>query len=206
MIRPARLLAVTAVTTVATLAVAGWSVGWSNLLFSADQRGRRLMDEGRYVEATEAFADPMWSGVAHFRGGNFKQAAQIFGGMDTAQAAYDQGNALIMLGKYHEAIARYDRALALRPGWPDAEANRTLARLRAEKMRQTGGDLGDQREGADQIVYDKDKKTESGQDTETTGAAMSDEAARALWLKRVQTRPADFLRARFAYQLLAKTP
>lgn len=30
---------------------------------------------------------------------------------------------------------------------------------------------------------------------------MSDEAVRALWLKRVQTRPADFLRAKFAYQL-----
>ncbi len=30
---------------------------------------------------------------------------------------------------------------------------------------------------------------------------MSDEAVRALWLKRVQTRPADFLRVKFAYQL-----
>jgi Ca-activated chloride channel family protein len=30
---------------------------------------------------------------------------------------------------------------------------------------------------------------------------MSDAAVRALWLKRVQTRPADFLRMKFAYQL-----
>jgi Ca-activated chloride channel family protein len=29
---------------------------------------------------------------------------------------------------------------------------------------------------------------------------MSDEAVGALWLRRVETRPADFLRARFAYQ------
>jgi Ca-activated chloride channel family protein len=34
-------------------------------------------------------------------------------------------------------------------------------------------------------------------------APMSDEAVRALWLKRVQTHPADFLRARFGYQLQA---
>jgi Ca-activated chloride channel homolog len=206
MIRPARLLAITVAVTVAALAVVGWSEGWSNLWSSPDQRGGRLMAEGRYADAAEAFADPMWKGTASFRAGDFKQAAQLFGGLDTAQAAYDQGNALIMLGKYDEAIARYDRALVLRPGWADAEANRRLARLRAERMRQTGGDLGDQREGADQIVYDKDKKNDGGQDTQTVGAAMSDEAARALWLKRVQTRPADFLRARFAYQLQAKTP
>ena len=111
-----------------------------------------------------------------------------------------------MLGKYDEAIARFDRALALRPGWPDAEANRTLARLRAERVRQRGGDAGDQREGADQIVYDKDSKNQQGQQTEVAGAPMSDEAVRALWLKRVQTRPADFLKARFAYQLEAKSP
>ena len=33
---------------------------------------------------------------------------------------------------------------------------------------------------------------------------MSDEQVRALWLKRVQTQPADFLRAKFAYQLQAQ--
>jgi len=30
---------------------------------------------------------------------------------------------------------------------------------------------------------------------------MSDEAIRALWLKRVHTQPADFLRAKFVFQL-----
>lgn len=190
----------------AALAIAAWMVGWANLWSTPDQRGWRLMEERRYAEAALSFADPMWQGTAQFRAGNFKEAAQIFGGMDTAEAAYDQGNALVMLGKYDDAIARYDRALALRPGWPDAEANRTLARLRAEAIRQKGGDAGDQREGADQIVYDKDKKDQQGQQTQVAGAPMSDEAVRALWLKRVQTRPADFLKARFAYQLQAGTP
>lgn len=183
-----------------------WTVGWNDLWASPDQHGRRLMGQERYAEAAKAFADPMWAGVAHFRAGDFKAAAQTFGGIDTAAAAYDQGNALVMLGKYDDAVARYDRALALRPGWADAEANRTLARLRAEKMKQTGADAGDQREGADQIVYDKDKKNQAGQETKTEGTVMSDESIRALWLKRVQTRPADFLRARFAYQLESKTP
>lgn len=191
---------------VAALAVATWSTGWDDLWSTPDQRGRRLLAQGRAADAAAAFADPMWQGVARFRAGEFKEAAQIFGGMDTAEAAYDQGTALVMLGKYDEAVARFDRALALRPGWADAEANRTLARLRAERVRQTGGEAGDQREGADQIVYDRSKKDQRGQETEVAGAPMTDEAVRALWLKRVQTRPADFLKSRFAWQLEAKPP
>jgi Ca-activated chloride channel family protein len=189
---------------VAALAAAIWSVGWADLWSTPDQRGRGLMEKGRYVDAAAAFADPIWRGAALMKAGAFKEAAQAFGGIDTAVSAYDQGNALVMLGKYDEAIGRYDRALALRPSWPDAEANRTLARLRAEKLKSKGGDAGDQREGADEIVYDKDKKDPSGEETRTTGSVMTDEAVRALWLKRVQTRPADFLKARFLYQLGAK--
>jgi Ca-activated chloride channel family protein len=204
--RPLPWLGLAGVLCAVALVGAAWSVGWSGLWLTPDQRGRHLMAEQRYAEAAARFADPMWVGIAQFRAGNFKEAAQTFGGMDTAEAAYDQGNALIMLGKYDEAITRFDRALALRPGWPDAEANRTLATLRAERVKKTGGDQGDQREKPDEIVYDKDKKNTGGQETETTGAPMSDEAVRALWLKRVQTRPADFLKSRFAYQLQAGSP
>ena len=189
---------------VASFAVATWSVGWADIWSTPDQRGRKLMAQERYADAAAAFADPMWRGVALMKAGAFKEAAQTFGGMDTAASAYDQGNALVMLGKYDEAAGRYDRALALRPHWPGAEANRALARLRAEKLKSKGEDAGDQREGADEIVYDKDKKNPSGEDTRTTGSVMTDQAVRALWLKRVQTRPADFLKARFLYQLQAK--
>jgi len=206
MTRPLASMAVVAALAVATLAIGAWQIGWANLWTTPDQRGRRLMAEQDYREAARTFADPMWAGVARFRAGEFKDAAETFGGLATAAAAYDQGNALVMLGKYDDAVGRYDRALALRPGWADAEANRTLARLRAEMMRQKGADAGDQREGADQIVYDKDKKDQEGQTTDVTGAVMSDEAARAIWLKRLQSRPADFLKARFVNQLGSKAP
>ena len=102
-------------------------VSWQDLWSTPDQRGQRLMEAGHYAEAAAQFADPMRRGVAQFRAGDFKAAAETFGGIDTADAAYDQGTALIMLGKYDEAIKRFDRALVLRPGWADAEANRTLA-------------------------------------------------------------------------------
>ena len=163
-------------------------LGWQALWLTPDQRGRVLIDEGRAADAAKAFHDPLWRGVALFRAGEFKEAAQAFAARDTAVGAFDQGNALVMLGQYDDALKRYDRALALRPGWEAALNNREIARIRGER-----------------------KKTEGGEDTTVEAAQpMSDEAVRALWLKRVQTRPADFLRAKFAYQLQAapaeKTP
>ncbi|CAH1668866.1 MULTISPECIES: tetratricopeptide repeat protein [unclassified Chelatococcus] len=185
---------------------AAWSmVGWQALWASPDQRGRWLFERGHYGDAADAFIDPLWRGAALMRAGRFKEAEQAFAGLEGAEAAFDQGNALVMLGRYQEAVSRYDRALALRPGWADATANRNLAALRAERMKAPGGDAGDQREGADQIVYDKDAKNTAGQETEISATAMSDEQVRALWLKRVATKPADFLRARFANQLQASS-
>ncbi|GLS43762.1 tetratricopeptide repeat protein [Methylobacterium brachythecii] len=183
------------------LIVAGGRVGWRNLFLTADQRGQALMERDRPGEAAAAFRDPLRRGVALFRAGEFKLAAQVFGGLDISEGAFDQGNALIMLGKYEDAVKRYDRALQLRPDWPDATANRELARIRAERVRQQGGETGNTDSKPDEVVFDKTKK--GGTDTTVEGERkpLSDDAVRAMWLRRVQTKPADFLRVKFAYQL-----
>lgn len=192
-------------TLILALAVAGFHAGWRNLFLTPDQRGEWLMDRAQYDKAAQSFLDPMQRGVALFRAGRFKEAAALFGGLDTPEAAYDQGNALVMLGKYDQAVIRYDRALVLRPGWTDAQANREIARLRAERMKTQGGDESGGEVPPDEIVFDKTKTDDQkpAEEAPAEGADMSDEAIRASWLKRVQTRPADFLRARFAYQLQA---
>jgi len=177
--------------------------GWRNMLLTPDQRGAWAMRHERYQEAADSFANPLWRGIALFRAGEFKDAAQVLAPVDTAEAAYDQGNALVMLGQYDNAVGRYDRALQLRPRWAEAEANRTLAKLRAERMKTTGGDTGNTDSKPDEVVFDPNKpKGNDGKDDQIAGGEpMSDEAVRALWLRGVQTKPADFLRAKFAYQL-----
>ena len=82
----------------------------------------------------------------------------------------------------------------------------TIAVARAKMTEQKGGDMGDQQIGADEIKYDKNKQP-GGQDTQTEeGQPLTDSSMQALWLRRVQTRPADFLKAKFAYQLAADEP
>ncbi|SFD66639.1 Ca-activated chloride channel family protein [Bosea sp. CRIB-10] len=184
------------------LLVMGYRLGWNDLWLTPDQRGRLLLAQRRPADAAQAFRDPLWRGVALFRAGDFKTASQAFAARDTAEGAYDQANALVMLGQYEDALKRYDRALALRPGWPQALNNREIARIRGERKKTEGGETGNTDDKADEIVFDKTKK--GGEDATVEGdKPMSDEAVRALWLKRVQTRPADFLRAKFAYQLQA---
>jgi Ca-activated chloride channel family protein len=181
------------------------ALAWAGLWFTPDQQGQRYFERNEFAAAAQAFRDPMWQGVAWYRAGEFEKAAQAFGRRDSAEASYNQGNAQLMLGKYNAAIASYDRALEKRPGWNEAVDNRALAAARAKLVEQKGGDMGDQKIGADKVVFDKDAKNNEGQETEVAGGkALSDQAIQALWLRRVQTRPADFLKAKFAYQQAAR--
>jgi len=170
-------------------------------VLTADQKGYREFQQEQYFDAATQFADPMWTGVALFRQGEFEQATGVFAGFDTAASAFNQGNALLMRGNYEEAAERYARALELRPGWDDAITNREIALGRAERLKQEGGDMTGGMLGADDIVYTTGESPPSAGEEQTDGGQpLSESEIRGLWLRQVQTKPADFLSAKFAYQ------
>jgi Ca-activated chloride channel family protein len=177
-------------------------------LLTPDQSAYRDYQSGDFITAAERFADPMWKGVALFRQGDFKQAAGIFAGYDTAVSAYNHGNALVMQGKYGDAAARYERALELNPGWEDAEVNLEVARARADLLKQEGSEGTGGKLGADEIVFFKGKSDPATAEETVEGSQkLTDSEFQATWLRNVQTRPADFLRSKFAYQhSLGKQP
>ena len=184
---------------------ASWLELRSNFFVTADQRGQRLMDDGEFEKAAETFDDPFRQGIAYFQAGDFESAASVFGGLPGAEAAYNQGNAWVMLGKYDNAIAQFDLALAERPEWRAAQTNRDLAAARAERLKFEGGDMTGGMLGADEIVFDQGKNDSDTDQTETVQGhkPLSDEELRTMWLRQVQTTPSDFLKAKFAYQLAA---
>ncbi|MBA0272565.1 VWA domain-containing protein [Stenotrophomonas maltophilia] len=77
-------------------------------------------------------------GVQAYRNGDFTTARKRFEGIDNDAGWYNLGNTLAREGNYDEAIAAYDRALALHPGMADAVANRAVVDA-ARKRRQSGG-------------------------------------------------------------------
>lgn len=181
------------------------TVTWSGCWLTVDQRAQRLFDRGEFTEAAETFTDPMRAGIAWYRAGEFERAEQSFARLGTAEAEFNRGNCLVMRGKYRAAIQRFDRALELRPGWEDAQINREIAAIRADRIRQEGGDMGDQKLGVDEVIFDRTKKNSEGeQDDAPRQESMDAAAIQSLWLRRVQTSPAEFLKAKFAYQRAAR--
>ncbi|MDG2526793.1 tetratricopeptide repeat protein [Stenotrophomonas sp. HITSZ_GD] len=86
------------------------------------------------------------AGVDAYRRGDFAAAQRRFEGIDSDQGWYNLGNALARQGRYDDAIAAYDKALAKHPRMADAVANR--AAVDAARKRNGGhNDDGAQGQG-----------------------------------------------------------
>ena len=179
---------------------------FADLWLTPDQQGQRLLDQGSYAEAAERFVDPLRRGVALYRAGEFEAAAAAFARVDSPEAALNRGNALILLGRYQDAILAFQRALQLHPGWLPAQTNLAIAEARLAALAPPEDDAGGTggKLEADEIVMDNTGRTAKAkeQQLEEGAQSLSDAELRAMWLRRVQTRPADFLKARFALQLV----
>jgi Ca-activated chloride channel family protein len=173
-----------------------------------DQKGDALFRNKKFAEAAKVYTDPFRMGVAQYRNGDFEAAAGTFSRVTGAVGAFNQGNAWLMRGKYDAAIASYQRALNFRSNWQEAQDNQALALARKKLLEYSAKDESKESAQAydpDKIVFDQKGNDKKGEPTELNEGKMSDEELRATWLRRVQTTPGDFLRAKFAYQATAKS-
>ncbi len=76
-----------------------------------------------------------------FRKGNFVHAAQLYDGIDSADAHYNRGNALAKAGQYPQAIEAYDRALG-RQRMDDALANKRAVEAAMKRKPPSGQQPG----------------------------------------------------------------
>jgi Ca-activated chloride channel family protein len=194
---PVALLAVTVLCSLAYCLLSG-----PCSLLSADRQAHRAFSHGDYALAARRFVDPQWRATALYRDGEFAQAAGIWSGWDTATGAFNHGNALLLQGLYEQAAQRYTRSLELQPDWPAAQENRAIALSRAKALEKEGDERTGGMLGADEFVFSPASANNppGDNDTEQVEAGTSDAAMREIWLRQVQTRPADFLRSKFAYQ------
>lgn len=197
------------------LALAALWLLWGSLRnphfwLTASQQGDRLMHHKQYQEAAGTYQNPWQIGTAQYRNGDFEDAAKTFARVPGAKGAYNQGNAYLMHGAYDDAIASYQKALGFQPGWQDAADNMAIARARQKRIDDAGKDRDQESAGAyepDELVFDQDKGSDDNdKPIDMNEQSLSDEALRATWLRRVQTTPADFLQAKFAWQAAHNEP
>jgi len=174
---------------------------WMNLWLTADQQGRYYFERGAFEEAAKHFEDPIWRGVALERTGDFDDAINAFALSDSAEAWYNQGNALAHLGKYSEAVEAYSQALERRHPWVEAQENMALVKSLIPKISKKNDDEEEQEKAPnlppDQIKFDN--KGKQGKKI-AIKANLDPKTVADIWMRNIQTTPADFLRQRFAIQ------
>ena len=175
-----------------------------DLFMTSDQQGRYLFDRGDYGGAAQRFAEPMWKGTAYYRAGDFENAILQFGQVDTDEGWFNLGNAYAGIGNYEEAVGAYDEAVSRRQRFREAEENRrmilALIPPEPEEEEEEFGDAGNL--PPDDIVFDE--KGEKGKVGEMQQSEFTEDQLAELWMRRLQTTPADFMRIKFAVQAVKK--
>jgi len=137
---------------------------WQDLWKTNDQQAQEKYNQESYTQAAEQFKDPLWQGSAHYKAGDYQQALEAFQKSDSAQALYNQGNALAQLQQLDDAIKAYDEALAKNPELVDAKANKELLEQMKKQQESEQDKKGD--ESNKDKEQDQDKNKDQQQDGE----------------------------------------
>jgi Ca-activated chloride channel family protein len=172
---------------------------WIDLWLTRDQQGRYYYEHGDYQKAAEKFEDPLWKGLSFSRARDYEDALNAFALVDSPESWYNQGNALAYLGKYAEAVQAYRQALARRSPWREAQKNMALVASLIPKPKDKKKD--NEEEISPNLPPDQTKFDEKGEKGQKTIQIKADPEKMAdIWMRNIQTTPADFLRRRFAVQ------
>ncbi len=119
----------------------GASAGtFGDLLKTPDQQGQAAFDAGNYAGAARDFTSPEHKAAALYRAGDYEAAAETYASLPGAAEAepgdYNLGNALAKAGRFEDALAAYDKALAKDPEDADAQFNRDLVAKLLEQQKQ----------------------------------------------------------------------
>lgn len=139
---------------------------WDSLWLRADQRARRELGAQRPEEAAELFKDPAWKAAAQYRAGQYEQSVESLAESEVINDVYNQGNALARLGKYEEAIANYEKVLALMPEHEDAKFNKELLEKELEKQEQEQQQQNQDNQNKDQQEEKRDQEEQADNNQE----------------------------------------
>jgi len=178
----------------------GFDFGWKELFLTPDQQGRYAFEKGDYRTAAERFQDPYWRGISFYRSENYDEAVNQFALIESAEAYFYIGNCYARLGGYPAAAESYAQALQIRPGFAEAEENRRLVLSLIEKKKdeEVSEEPVDPTFKADEVKFDD--KGKEGKQGEIDQSLFSDEQKNEMWMRNIQTSPADYLRFRFMKQ------
>jgi len=141
---------------------------WSDLWKTKNQQAQQKFDQKQYQEAAQQFKDPLWQGSAHYKAGNYEEALKSFQQSDSAQALYNQGNALAKLNKLDEAINSYEKALQKNPDLESAKANKALLEQLKKQQESDQNQQGDDQQDGEQQDGDQQNSEEQNENNQNS--------------------------------------
>lgn len=134
------------------------SDAWQSLWKTKNQQAQQAFNAGNFEQAANNFDHEQWQGSAQYKAGNYEQALEHFKKSDSADALYNQGNALAKMEKFTEATKAYEQALAINPNHENAKKNKAIVeQIQKQKQQQQNkdgqsgdGEQQDQQDGDDQ--------------------------------------------------------
>ncbi|MGX9462615.1 VWA domain-containing protein [Shewanella sp. A14] len=145
MLNPALLLT-TAMAFSLTLSQPTQASVWQDLWQTKDQQAQSAFQQGEFAQAADTFKDSQWRAVAYYKAGDYQQALTEFEQDNSAQGLYNQGNALMQLKDYSQAIDRYQKAIEAQSPFTKAAQNLALAQQLLEQQKESPQQQSDKSE------------------------------------------------------------
>ncbi len=178
---------------------------WIDLWLSPNQQGQWYFSQGEYLKAAQLFDHTQWRATAFYSAQEFLIADTLWEKEPGYLALYHRGNALAHQQRYQHAIESYRLSLKLQPDFLPARENLSLVEVLAKQPAAvTDYSSGEKaRLEADEIVFEKntERMRQASENESIEAGQLSSEEVQALWMRRLQSTPSDFLRLKFRYQL-----
>uniref|UniRef100_Q0HWN9 Tetratricopeptide TPR_2 repeat protein n=1 Tax=Shewanella sp. (strain MR-7) TaxID=60481 RepID=Q0HWN9_SHESR len=147
---------------------------WDSLWHTQEQQAMQAYQAEDYANAAQKFETPQWQGAAQYKAGEYEQALKSFEQDSSANGLYNQGNALMQLGKPDKAKERYQAALDKQPEFPQAKANLELAeKLLNQQQSQQNADNQDKQSQGDQNQQGQDQNDQQQGQNQQQGDQQS---------------------------------
>ena len=176
--------------------------------FTSDQQAQLAYNRGDFEKAAELFSlqskeSLYWKGIAFYKANRFKDAQQTFFAIQTPEAAFYEANSYAQQKLWDQALETYDKALSLKPDFPEAMINREkIAAIMVELEEKRARRRSEQREQAmdkaDEIIVDDEKASEGVEVEMTQTEAGTVEPEN--WLNGLQVTPAKLLSNKFVQE------